>query len=156
MFSKKNQVLLAVADGSVLPLAEVADEAFASGMLGQGIAIEPREGTVYSPIDGTVDSVTDTGHAYSICTEDGLDVLVHVGIDTVEMKGDGFLPMVKIGDRVKAGDVLLRADLDKIRAAGHPVTIPVLITNPERLRSFSCKGGADVIGGKSTVIEYRV
>ena len=100
MIFKKKQVLLAVTDGEAIPLSSVRDEAFASGMLGVGFAIEPSMGTVSSPVGGTVESVAETGHAYTIHTKDGLDILVHIGIDTVSLKGDGFLPMAKMMGRL--------------------------------------------------------
>ena len=156
LFSKKSSYLLAVADGKVIPLSQVPDEAFASGILGQGFAIQPTAGTIFSPVDGTVDHISETHHAYTLLYKDGLDVLVHIGIDTVEMKGEGFLPMVAEGDRVKAGDVLARADLDLIRSRGFPTDIPVLITNPERLEHHAVTDSDTVTGGRSAVMEYRI
>ncbi|MBQ9131267.1 MAG: PTS glucose transporter subunit IIA [Clostridia bacterium] len=156
LFSKFNARLLAVTDGNLLPLSQVPDQAFSSGILGQGYAIDPTAGTVYSPVSGTVDSIAETRHAYTILSEDGLDVLIHVGIDTVELKGEGFLPMVKIGDKVKAGDVLARADLDLIRSRGYATVIPVLITNPEALQGFRAAPAKTVTGGKSEALEYRI
>ena len=155
LFSNKEKKLLAVADGKALPLGDVPDEAFSSGILGIGFAIEPTAGTVHSPIDGKIDSITDSHHAYTILSEDGLDVLVHIGIDTVELGGKGFLPMVAVGDTVKAGDILARADLDVIRTAGKPTVIPVLITNPDALAKRDFIYG-EVLGGKSEVLRYRL
>ena len=156
LFSKKEAYLWAVADGEVIPLEQVKDEAFASGILGEGFAIEPTAGTVYSPVAGTVESIADTKHAYTLLTDDGLDILVHVGIDTVELKGDGFLPMVRQGDRVKAGDVLLRADLELIRSRGYQATIPVVVTNPEKLKQFHVISSPRVMGGKTKAAEYQI
>lgn len=156
LFSKKEAYLWAVADGEVIPLDQVKDEAFASGILGEGFAIEPSAGTVYSPVSGTVESIADTKHAYTLLTDDGLDVLVHVGIDTVELKGEGFLPMVQQGDHVKAGDVLLRANLELIRSQGYPLTIPVVVTNAETLKQFHVISSPQVIGGKSKAAKYQI
>jgi PTS system beta-glucosides-specific IIC component len=156
LFSKKERRLLAVTDGMLIPLSQVKDEAFSAGILGEGFAIEPTAGTIYSPAAGTVESISETKHAYTILTDDGLDILIHVGIDTVEMKGDGFLPMVAQGDRVKAGDVLLRADLDLIKKRGYPTTIPVLITNPEVLKELHVNSAPRVEGGQSNVAEYQI
>ena len=153
--SKKEKSLLAVADGQAIPLSEVPDEAFASGILGVGVAIEPSGGTVCSPTDGVIESITETGHAYTIHSKDGLDILVHIGIDTVTLGGKGFLPMVKEGYRVKGGDVIARADLDAIRAAGLSTVIPVLITNPEVLEKNEPQYG-DVQSGKSEILRYRL
>lgn len=155
LFQKKVKGLMAVADGKAIPLSEVPDEAFASGILGIGFAIEPDSGTVYCPTDGRIDSITDSKHAYTILSDDGLDVLVHIGIDTVELGGKGFLPMVSVGDRVKVGDVLARADLEVIRAAGKPTVIPVLVTDPDAVAHHDLIYG-DVQGGKSEVLRYRL
>lgn len=155
LFQKKAKVLLAVADGKAIPLSEVPDEAFSSGLLGIGFAVEPKTGTVYCPIDGRIDSITDSKHAYTIISDDGLDVLVHIGIDTVELGGKGFLPMVAVGDRVKAGSVLARVDLDELRRADKPTVIPVLITDSDAVAHHDLIYG-DVLGGKSEVLRYRL
>lgn len=154
-FGKKEKSLLAVADGRAIPLSDVPDEAFASGILGVGVAIEPSGGTVCSPTDGVIEGITETGHAYTIHSSDGLDILVHVGIDTVTLGGKGFLPMVKAGYKVKAGDVIARADLDAIHAAGLSTVIPVIITNPEMLEQTDLQFG-EVQCGKSEILRYRL
>ena len=154
LFSKK-AAFLAVADGDVIPLEQVPDEAFASGVLGVGFAVLPTSGTVYSPVSGRVESVTDTGHAYTILSEDGLDVLVHVGIDTVELKGEGFMSFAYAGKTVKAGDVLARVDLDVLRQKEKPAHIPVLVTNPEQLTKYDVSYGR-VHGGKSRAMTYQI
>ena len=154
LFFKKEKGLLAVSDGVAIPLSKVPDEAFSSGVLGIGFAVEPKTGTVYCPADGRVDSITETKHAYTILTDDGLDLLVHIGIDTVELDGKGFLPMVAVGDRVKAGDVLARVDLDELHRAGKPTVIPVLITNPDAVAHHDLIYG-EVLGGKTEVLRYR-
>jgi len=155
LFQKKQKGLLAVADGKAIPLSEVPDEAFSSGVLGIGFAVEPKTGTVYCPTDGRIDSITESKHAYTILSDDGLDVLVHIGIDTVELGGKGFLPMVSVGDRVKAGTVLARVDLDELRRADKPTVIPVLITDPDAVAHHDLIYG-DVLGGKTEVLRYRL
>lgn len=117
--------------GEVLPLSEVSDEAFSTGALGVGIAIVPEEGKVYSPVDGTVGTFFPTGHAMGLVSNDGVEVLIHVGMDTVNLNGDGFTPKVKQGDTVKKGDLLLEFDIDKIKAADLPVITPVVVTNSD-------------------------
>ncbi len=154
VFSKQRGALLSVADGRAIPLSEVPDEAFSSGMLGTGFAVEPDKGTIYSPVDGRVEGVTDSRHAYSIRSDDGLDVLVHIGVDTVKLGGAGFLPLVSEGDRVSAGDAIARADLGVIRAAGCRTVTPVLIANGEGLEGVRFKLGS-VTGGKSPVMLYK-
>ena len=154
-FQRKEKKLLAAADGSAVSLTDVHDEAFASGILGVGFAIAPSVGRIYSPISGTVQGIVASRHAYTLLGDDGLDVLVHVGIDTVELGGNGFLSMVSIGDTVKEGDVIARADLDVIRKAEKPTVIPVLVTNPDALGSRDFTYGK-VLGGKSEVMRYRL
>lgn len=115
--------------GSVVAITEVQDEVFSSESLGKGVAIEPEEGKVYAPADGEITAFFPTGHAIGITTDSGAELLIHVGMDTVEMNGDGFSPKKQQGDKVKKGELLLEFDIAKIKAAGHPVTTPVIITN---------------------------
>ncbi len=150
--------LLAPMDGLLMPLREVPDEVFATGMLGDGFAIAPREDmasvTVCAPADGQIETVADAGHAYTLHTDDGLELLVHIGIDTVTLKGTPFRSLVSAGDRVKAGDALVRADLAAIRAADLPTVTPVLITNPEILSDLSLALG-EAEGGVTAAARYR-
>ncbi len=155
LFQKKSKNLIAVATGKVIPLSSVPDDAFSSGLLGEGFAIDPRSGTIYAPIDGKIESITDSLHAYTILSDDGLDVLIHIGIDTVELKGEGFLAMVKIGDRVKAGDVIARVDLNLLRGKNYPAVIPVVISNPEMVDNQRLRGG-EVNGGTDAVLQYKL
>ena len=154
-FRKKERILLAVADGHIHPLSEVPDEVFSQGILGIGFAVDPTAGTVYSPADGRVQSVTDTRHAVTLLTDDGLELLVHVGIDTVSLKGEGFLLMVSEGDRIRAGEVLLRVDLDLLRERGFSCMIPVVITNPEILKKTEFSH-TKARGGKSEAARYTL
>jgi PTS system beta-glucosides-specific IIC component len=117
--------------GKILPLSEITDEAFSSEAMGKGIAIEPSEGKVYAPADGEVTTFFPTGHAIGLTASNGAEILIHVGMDTVEMKGDGFTPKVNQGDMVKCGDLLLEFDIEKIKAAGHPTATPIVITNSD-------------------------
>ena len=117
--------------GKVISYTEISDPTFASGALGEGIGVEPEEGVVYAPMDGEISSVADSKHAIGISGANDQELLIHVGIDTVEMKGDGFKPFVKEGDKVKKGQKILEFDIDKIKAAGHPDTVVVLLTNSD-------------------------
>ena len=117
--------------GTVLPLSEVPDAMFAEGTMGPGLAIDPAGDTIVAPAAGTVASVFPTGHAIGLALADGTELLIHIGIDTVDMKGDGFETLVKTGDAVSAGTPLLRFDADKIRAAGHSAITPVIVLNNE-------------------------
>ena len=117
--------------GTVLPLSEVPDEMFAAGTMGPGIAIDPTGGTVVAPADGTVASIFPTGHAIGLALDDGTELLIHVGIDTVSLKGEGFTTLVAAGDRVTAGTPLLRFDAAGIRAAGLSAVTPIIVLNNE-------------------------
>ena len=127
----RNVTLHAPITGKYIPLEEIPDKVFSQGFLGQGCGIEPEDNTVYSPVDGEVVQVADTKHAVGILSSDGVEVLIHVGMDTVDMNGNGFTPKVKLGDKVKIGDALLEFDSDKIKAAGHPLTTALVITNSD-------------------------
>ncbi|WP_193103865.1 N-acetylglucosamine-specific PTS transporter subunit IIBC [Brachybacterium sp. FME24] len=115
--------------GAVVPLSEVPDPTFAQGIMGPGVAIEPTGGEVVAPAAGTIGHVFPTGHAVALVLDDGTELLIHVGLDTVQMKGEGFTTLVEPGQRVGAGTPLLRADLSAIRVAGHPTITPIIVLN---------------------------
>lgn len=119
-------------EGKVIPLTEVKDPTFSQEILGKGAAIIPEKGVVYAPFDGKVDAVFETGYALGLVSEDGVELLVHVGIDTVNLKGKHFTPKKKSGDAMKKGDILLEFDIDKIKADGYDVTTPIIISNTEQ------------------------
>lgn len=123
-------------EGRSIPLSEVPDDTFASGVLGEGMAVIPESGDIVSPVNGTVTVLFDTGHAIGITSEDGMDLLIHVGINTVELKGAPFTAHVSQGDTVKAGQLLLTADLEQIRQAGYDTTTPVIITNSDHYKQI--------------------
>lgn len=130
--------------GTVVPSEEIPDETFAAGVLGRGVGIQPADGTIVAPFDGEISSVTETHHAVGITSPDGMELLIHVGVDTVDMKGDGFQCFVKAGQKVKAGEKLISFDRDKIAAAGHPDMVAVLLTNSDdykdlKIQTGSCK-----------------
>ncbi len=124
----------AVAKGTFVPMEKIPDPTFSQGVLGVCCGIEPETGKVYAPMDGTISQLADTLHAIGIEAA-GVELLIHVGIDTVAMKGDGFHSHIKEGQTVKKGDLLLTIDLEKIKAAGHPATIMVIVTNSDDLTS---------------------
>ncbi|KAB7664814.1 beta-glucoside-specific PTS transporter subunit IIABC [Bacillus sp. B1-b2] len=125
----KQEVILSPLTGDVLPLSKVDDAVFASEAMGKGIAIEPTVGKAISPVNGTVSTIFPTGHAVGITSTDGAEILIHIGINTVQLNGQYYTPAVKQGDVVKQGDLLVEFDIEKIKEAGYPVTTPVIITN---------------------------
>ena len=130
---KAGRTITSPVTGTVVPLDEVEDEFFSRGRLGPGIGIEPADGLIVAPFDGTVTIAFSTGHAYGLKSASGVQVLIHVGIDTVYLDGKGFTPRVSKGDDVKRGDVLTKVDLDVIRAAGHKTITPIVVTNKKEL-----------------------
>ncbi|MBQ4232225.1 MAG: PTS glucose transporter subunit IIA [Lachnospiraceae bacterium] len=117
--------------GEIIPYTKIEDDTFASGVLGKGVGIEPEEGVVYAPMDGEISSVADSKHAIGITGAEDMELLIHVGIDTVEMNGDGFTALVSEGDQVKKGDKIMEFDIAKIKEAGKPDTVVVLLTNSD-------------------------
>ena len=143
--------LKAVEDGRTIPMDEVNDQTFAQELLGPGIAIVPSNGTVVSPIDGTIATVMDTKHAVCIQGEDGLELIVHAGLDTVELNGKYYQTYKEIGNQVKAGDVLLEFDLEEIAKAGYDVTTPIVITNLGDYKITKCLTGQQVKAGEEVI-----
>lgn len=153
MFEKnaKTISLKAVEDGRTIPMDEVNDQTFAQELLGPGIAIVPSNGTVVSPINGTIATVMDTKHAVCIQGEDGLELIVHAGLDTVELNGKYYQTYKENGDQVKAGDVLLEFDLEEITKAGYDVTTPIVITNLGDYKITKCLTGQQVKAGEEVI-----
>ena len=154
-FFKKEHFLAAVADGGVISISGVPDQVFSQKILGDGFAVIPENGDFCSPASGTVTDVTETLHAYCITSDDGLEILVHIGIDTVELKGKGFTPLVKAGDRIERGCALAHADLKQISAAGYNTTTVVVITNTEKMKSFSVLENPSVKAGDKA-LTYKI
>nr|WP_170243649.1 PTS glucose transporter subunit IIA [Halolactibacillus alkaliphilus] len=115
--------------GQFVKLEDIDDQAFNSGALGLGIAIEPTEGLVVAPVSGSVTSLFPTHHAIGITSDEGAEILIHVGMDTVRLEGKHFTTHIKQGDRIERGQKLLSFDIEKIKAAGYPLTTPVVVTN---------------------------
>ncbi|MTE10801.1 PTS beta-glucoside transporter subunit EIIBCA [Corynebacterium aurimucosum] len=141
--------------GKVVPMAEINDPVFSAGTLGDGVGIVPEDNAVYSPVSGTIVSAMKTGHAYGIKTEDGVEVLVHIGINTVKMKGEGFAPAVKKGDTVKQGELLATVDFAKVTEAGYDTTIVLAVTNTKALSAVTPAGLNQASAGDTVITTTR-
>ena len=151
----KIECLIAPCTGKTVPLSAVPDEVFANGILGEGIAIEPAEGHFFAPVEGTVSSVADARHAYTVLSDAGVDVLVHIGVDTVGLAGEGFVSHVSTGERVHAGQLMAEANLDLIRSRGLSAVCSVVVTEPDKIENIEYKPG-NCTGGKDVIMCYCV
>ena len=138
-------MLAADAKGAFVPMENIPDEVFAQGILGTCCGIDPSEGKVFAPAGGEITQAPDSGHALGIMADGGVEILIHVGVDTVEMKGDGFSPKVKVGD------LLLEMDLGKIAAAGHPAVVITVVTNTDDFKAVEVVASGDVEPGADLI-----
>lgn len=150
--SEKSETLAAPLKGEVIALSDVKDEAFSTGVLGEGLAIVPSEGKLYAPCDGKITTFFPTGHAIGIASDKGAEILMHVGMDTVKLDGDGFVPKKAQGDIVKKGELLLEFDIEKIKAAGLETATPMIITNTDDYEAVKPVSPKEISVGE-TVIE---
>lgn len=149
LFKKKKEVkVLAPMNGKIINIEEVPDQVFAKKMVGDGVAVVPENGLVVSPVDGKVVQIFPTNHAVGIESKEGIELLIHVGIDTVELKGEGFTKLVEVGSEVKTGDVLLEVDLAYIKSQGKEIVTPIIVTNGNVVKEY-VKGKGDAMAGKS-------
>lgn len=148
---KKPLTLYAHLSGTVLPLSEVEDEAFSQGILGEGAAIEPTSGRLRAPCDATVETVFDTGHAVNLVTDDGCELLLHIGLDTVKLGGRHFNVLVKSGQRVKRGDPLVDFDIEAIRRAGYKTTTPMTVCNGEEYEKITVAASGKIKAGERLI-----
>ena len=142
--AKKNDEIFAPIAGQAVPVTEVPDPTFSSGMLGNGVAILPTDGKVYAPCNATVDMMFTTGHAVSLVADCGAEILIHVGLETVGLEGKCFTVHVQNGQKVKKGDLLIEADLEGIKAAGLNTITPVVICNTDDYKTFKTNAGKAV------------
>ena len=138
--------------GQAVAITEVPDPTFAEGMLGNGIAIIPTDGKVCAPFDGTVDMMFETGHAVSLVSDTGIELLIHLGLETVSLEGKPFKVAVHNGDKIKKGQLLMEADLDAIKEAGLPIITPVVVCNSDSYPKFKTNVGK-AVSNADVVIE---
>lgn len=145
--------IVAPVSGKAVPMSQVNDPTFSQEILGKGAAIIPSEGRIVAPADGVVTMVFDTLHALSVQTDSGAELIIHIGLDTVQLKGQFFKAHVNAGDKVKQGDLLLEFDIEKIKEAGYDVITPVIVCNTPSFPNMECLSGMDATVGETTIIK---
>ncbi|MDM5314574.1 PTS glucose transporter subunit IIA [Fictibacillus sp. b24] len=153
---KKEETVIAPLTGKIVNIEEVPDPTFAQKMMGDGIAIEPTEGVVVSPVDGEIVQFFHTKHAIGIQSEAGAEILIHVGLETVSMNGEGFEGHVNVGDKVKAGDKLLSFDLDLIKEKAASTVTPIVITNGDAVESLDKRAASDATKGETSLLQIKM
>lgn len=154
-FFKKTYELLAPVTGKVVDLSLVPDQVFAQKMAGDGVAIESTGDTIVAPADGVLTLVFKTNHAFAMTLDNGAEILVHIGIDTVELQGEGFERLADEGTKVKAGDPIIKINRDFITSKGFSLITPVLITNIDIVKDINYKIDFNAEAGKEVVVEYK-
>lgn len=159
---KKNEAqdnnfkLIAPLSGKSIPLSEVPDPVFAEKMAGDGLAINPTGDVIVAPADGELTLVFNTRHAFAMTLENGVELLVHIGIDTVSLNGEGFEQLAEQGTKIKAGTPIIKINPEFIKEKGLSLVTPVLITNPDVLTSIKAIENLDTISGETTILEYTI
>lgn len=154
-FKKKEKNLLAPVSGKTIEIEKVNDPVFAQKMMGDGFAIEPSDDTFYALCNGKLTALFPSNHAYGITTEDGLEILVHIGLDTINENGQGFTCNFQLNDTVKAGDAIIHMDSNYLKEKGYDLTTMVIFTNPKSYEKFQCTYGKEVKGGNDIVATYK-
>lgn len=156
--NKKEESLNFVApvSGKAVDLSEVPDPVFAQKMAGDGLGIDSTGDIIVAPCDGELTLVFKTKHAFAMTLDNGIEVLVHIGIETVSLNGEGFEQLAEQGTRVKAGTPIIKIDREFIKNKGLSLVTPVLITNPDTVKSLDVKTGMDVLAGETVVLEYSI
>lgn len=152
----KEEVVVAPLTGTVRQLKEVPDPVFAEKMMGEGIAIEPSDGIVVAPFDGEIVQLFPTKHAIGLKGESGLELLIHVGLETVALKGEGFEAFIEQGDRVKKGDKLIAFDMEIIKEKASSTITPIIMTNGDAIESFTMTEETAVVAGESKLIDVHM
>lgn len=153
---KKSFRLIAPIDGKVIPLSEVEDQVFAQKMAGDGVAIDSTGDIIKAPADGKLSLVFRTNHAFGMRLENGIEILVHIGLDTVKLDGEGFQRLTQEGQDVKAGDPIIKIDRKLVESRGYSLVTPVLITNMDKVKEINYKTGSNAVSGKDVVVNYKM
>lgn len=156
MFFKKKLKIYAPVNGKIIHLEDVPDPIFSQKMMGEGVAIEPTDGKIHAPIDGTIMQVSPTNHAVGIVAQDGTEILVHVGLETVLLEGKGFELKVKEGDKVSKGDLLIETDLEYVRQHADSIITPIVITNSATSdKEYKITNDKTSLMGQTTIITVQ-
>lgn len=155
-FLKKNGVLIAPISGKVIDLSKVPDEVFAQKMAGDGVAIDPTGNIIVAPADGILTLIFRTNHAFAMTLASGIEILVHIGIDTVGLQGEGFKRIATEGAKVKAGDPIIKIDRDFLLSKGVSLITPILITNMDKIISLNIETNKVVDHGKDSILSYKL
>lgn len=154
--SKKGEILLAPVTGRLIRIEQVPDPTFAEKMLGDGVAIEPAKGEVVSPVDGEIISLFPTKHAVGIKANQGLEILIHIGLETVDMKGEGFETFVQVGDQVSAGQKLIQFSLELIQQKAASTITPVVLTNTDKINKLQITASGDIQAGTTELMKIEL
>lgn len=155
-FFKKNCEIIAPASGKVLDLKDVPDKVFAEKMAGDGVAIDVEDENILAPADGVISLIFKTNHAVGMTLGNGAELLIHIGIDTVQLKGEGFTRIVEEGKKVKVGEPIVKINREFITEKGYSLITPVLITNPGVVKDISGNVGLNVKAGKDVIMAYKI
>ncbi|MBR2025026.1 MAG: PTS glucose transporter subunit IIA [Clostridia bacterium] len=154
-FFNKYRKLVSIVDGECKPLSQMNDEVFSSGMLGKGFMVEPKSNYFYAPCDGKIENIAETKHAYSILTDDGIDILIHIGIDTVSLKGEKFESQVVEGQKIKSGDLIAISDIEEIKKLGYETSTAVIVTTTEKIEKIDFNYGT-VLGSTDVCMSFKL
>lgn len=152
--SKKN-VICSPCNGKVVPVTEVPDPTFSEKIIGDGMAVIPSDGMIYAPADGEITAVFDTLHAFAMTTVNGAEILIHVGLETVSLKGEPFTSHISVGDKVKKGDLMMEVDLDKIKESGMNTITPVLVANTADYSEIKLIRNGEVLHGDQVLSFHK-
>ncbi|GFN34557.1 PTS sugar transporter subunit IIA [Tepidimicrobium xylanilyticum] len=157
-FFRKNKSIEIVSPvtGKIIPIEEVPDQVFSEKMIGDGLAIDPKEGRVLSPIDGEVVTIFPTNHAIGLVSKEGLEILIHIGIDTVELNGVGFTRIIEKDSKVKKGDLLVEFDIDLIKEKGKSPITPVIISNMDKVENIDKIDSGETVGGETVIFTIEL
>ena len=156
LFKKNTLNFVAPVDGKTMDLSEVPDPVFAQKMAGDGLAIDATGDVIVAPCDGDLTLVFKTKHAFAMTLDNGIELLVHIGIETVSLNGEGFEQLAEAGTKVKAGTPIIKIDREFIKSKNLPLVTPILITNPDVVKSMDAKTGLDAKAGETVVLEYSL